>query len=291
MRTADASSYGNLIANLGRLSQRLQEVNEEISSGSKLNHLRNAPASSSEMVQIQSNLDRIDQYETNAGQADYFLKVSESALSSVFNLVSSIYANGSEAASDTTDENARATLAEEIRSQRDQILSLANTKIRGRYIFSGSQTDTAAYELNGNSAEYHGDNVVNSIEISNNLQVKANVPGSDAFKEIFNGIEQLLTATDANDVSGIKTALSQFSDGMSTLSRVRASLGVDLAKVEDSASARDSQQTFIQERQSQIGDADIAEAIVRLSQTQTAYQAALSAGSNINQINLFDFLG
>jgi flagellar hook-associated protein 3 FlgL len=291
MRTAESSCYRNLISNLNMLNRRLEKANEEITSGSKLNHLHDAPASSAEMVQLQTHLMEIDQYQTNADQSDYYLQVSESALNSVYDLVSAIYSRGSAAATGVADSSSRQTIAEEIRSQRDQILSLANTQIRGRYLFSGSQTATAAFTLNGDAAQYHGDSVVNTVDISNGLQLHANVPGSTAFNAVFNSVQQLLTAIDGGDIAAIQSALSTFAGSMSAVSRVRTSLGVDLAKIQDSALARQTQQTNIRERQSHIGDADMAEAIARLGQTQTALQAALTAGSQINQKNLFDYLG
>jgi flagellar hook-associated protein 3 FlgL len=117
------------------------------------------------------------------------------------------------------------------------------------------------------------------------------VPGSEAFGAVFDTVEQLLSAIDGGDVTAIRSALSPFSGAMSTISRVRTSLGVDLAKIQDSELARQTRQTNLRSRQSHIGDADMAEAISRLGQTQTALQAALTAGSQIGQRNLFDFLG
>jgi flagellin-like hook-associated protein FlgL len=40
-----------------------------------------------------------------------------------------------------------------------------------------------------------------------------------------------------------------------------------------------------------VEDADLAAAVTRLNQTQTALQAALGAGSQVRRLNLFDYLG
>jgi flagellin-like hook-associated protein FlgL len=61
----------------------------------------------------------------------------------------------------------------------------------------------------------------------------------------------------------------------------------------DSAkSILDSRETTLKEQRSKIEDVDMAKAVVQLNQTQTALQAAMSAGASaLQQSNLFDILG
>lgn len=291
MRISDMTSYRTLLDNLAMLNERAEQASEEVSSGRRLTHLHVAPADSAEMVRLNDQLSQLDQYQTNSDNSSYLLQTSESALNSVYDLVTSIYTRGSEAASGLIDANTRATLAAEIRSLRDQILSLANTEVRGRYIFAGSNVTAPAFTIAGDTAAYQGDAVINTITISDGLQVNQNIPGSAVFSPVFDTVATLLTAVDTGDQSAIKTALAQFAGTLGTVSQIRATQAVDLGKLQDSAVARQTQETNIKERQSHIGDADMAEAISRLSQTQTAMQAALTAGSLLRQRNLFDYIG
>ena len=290
MRISDAASYRNLLDNLNRLNSRLETATEQVSSGRRLNYLHDGPSAAAEMVQLNGQFAQIDQFQTNADQSNYLLQVSDTALASVYDLVTAIYTRGSEAASSLTDERSRATLAAEIRSQRDQILSLANTDVQGRFLFAGSQSASPAFSLSGDTAQYHGDNVINTVDISNGLSVNGNIPGSTAFQRVLETVEQLLAAIDAGDVTAIRSTLSGFADALSDVNKVRAALGVDLAKIEDSSLARQTQQTSIKTRQANISDADMTQAITDLTRAQTALQASLTAGSMIHRFNLFDFL-
>jgi flagellin-like hook-associated protein FlgL len=48
----------------------------------------------------------------------------------------------------------------------------------------------------------------------------------------------------------------------------------------------------MKEQRSQVEDTDMAKAVVQMNQTQTALQAAMSAGASVlQQSNLFDILG
>jgi flagellar hook-associated protein 3 FlgL len=291
MRISDAAGYRSLIDNLSTLNVQYEQANSEVSSGKRLTHLHVAPADSAEMVQLNSQLAQIDQFQTNSDQSNYFLQVSESTLNSVYDLVTSIYTRGSEAASSLSDSGTRATLTAEIRSQRDQILTLANTEVRGRYLFAGSKSANPAFTISGDTAHYQGDDHANAVDISNGLTVRTNIPGSTAFSPVFSTVESLLTAIDAGDTTAIRSALSNFAGTLATVGRVRTTLGVDLGKIQDAAVARQTQETSIKSRQSHISDVDMAEAISRLTQAQTALQASLSAGSLVQQRNLFDYIG
>jgi flagellin-like hook-associated protein FlgL len=75
------------------------------------------------------------------------------------------------------------------------------------------------------------------------------------------------------------------------LGQVRTRLGVDLGKLQDSEVALQMQETDINTRKAHVEDANLAEAITLLNQTQTALEATLKAGSLVRQLNLFDYLG
>jgi len=101
-----------------------------------------------------------------------------------------------------------------------------------------------------------------------------------------------LTAMDANDLSGIQTALGQFSSALSDLGQARGQIGSGLSALENIGTALTSRETNLKAEQSKIEDADLAQAAVHLKQTQTALETAISAGGSIlEQRNLFDILG
>ncbi len=290
MRITDTISYRNLLEGVGALNERLELASEQVASGKKLLHLHDSPADSSEMLQLKIETSQLDQYQTNADSAGFFLQMSDSSLSALYNLVTSIYTQGSAAANNFNDANAMASYRAEIQSQLDQAVSLANTQVRGRYIFAGSEVTAPAFTVSGGTVTYEGDNQVNTIDVGQGSLVRQNVPGSDAFSAVFSAVTSLLTAIDNGDQAGIQSALSQFSGALSQVNQVRAQIGVDLSRVQNSGLARQEEQTNIQTRQVQIGAADLAAALTEVNQVQTALKATLAVGSVIGQQNLFDYL-
>jgi flagellar hook-associated protein 3 FlgL len=291
MRVTDAISSRNILQNIAMLNERLERASEQASSGKKLLQLHDSPSASAEMVQLGQQMAQIDQYQTNAESGGFFLNVTDSTLNSLYNLVTSVYTRGSAAANSSNDAGTLAALAGEIQSQRDQIFSLANTQVRGRYIFAGANVAAPAYTIAGDTVTYQGDAEVNKLDIGNGLQVQENVPGSSVFDPVFTSVTALLTAVQGGDQNAIKSALGQFSGALSTLNQARARLGVDLGKLQDAAATRQDLQANIKARQSTISDADMAEAIAGINRTQTALQATLNIGSLLGKKNLMDYLG
>jgi flagellar hook-associated protein 3 FlgL len=292
MRITQLELYRNFLSDIETLNAGYSKASRQVSSGKKLMQLSDSPQGSADLVALSEKASKIDLYSSNIETASFFLGVTESALNEVHNLITSVYALGSQASSDAAGDDARTAIAVEIRSLRDQILALANSEALGRYIFSGSRVLTAPFELSGGSVLYHGDGEVNSIRVGEELELELGVPGSEAFDSIFVSIEALLTALDANDIEGIRNTLGQFSSSMSDLSKVRGRIGSQLSLLENAKANLESQQNILTTRRSQIEDADMAKAIMQMNQTQTALDAAISAGGAIlSQSNLFDILG
>ena len=292
MRITQSETYRNFISDLATLNDAYNKVSRQVSSGKSLNQLSDSPAGSADLLPLTDLAADIDQYRSSADTVSYFLGSADSALNEVNNIFTSIFSKGSEAASEIVGDDARATLAMEIRSLRDQILSLANSQVKGRYLFAGSLVASAPFVLEGDSVRYVGDDDINSVYVEEGTEVKTGVTGAETFSSIFSSIASLLSAMESNDTSAIGAALNQFKSAFSELGQARGKIGSSMNLIQDVQTRLDGQETNLKARRSKIEDADIAQAVVQLSQTKTALQTAISAGGSIlQQRNLFDILG
>jgi flagellar hook-associated protein 3 FlgL len=282
--------YRNLLDGAENLRENIESANQQISSGKKLNSLADSPSGSAELVDLRAELAGIDQYRENASSGGFFVNLGESVLSSAVDVVTAIYTRGSAGASSLYDTNSRTELAKEVRSLRDQLLSLANTESHGRHLFAGSLVTTAPFTISGDSVSYAGDLVQNRIDVGAGLQVQQNVAGSTAFLKAFSAVEQVLAALDNGDRAAMQAALGQFEDALADLTQTRAELGVSLSTIQRAASEQDSRELAIQNRQSKIEDANLAEAATQLKANETALEATFAAQTVAGQKTLFDYL-
>jgi flagellar hook-associated protein 3 FlgL len=283
-------TYRNLLAGAEDLRENIETANQQISSGKRLNSLADSPAGSAELVDLRAELAGIDQYRENAGSGGFFINLAESVLSSAYNTVTSIYTRGSAGASSLYNAASRTELAKEVRSLRDQLLSLANTEAQGRHVFAGSQVTTVPFALSGDTVTYQGDLVQNGIDVADGFQVQQNVAGSTVFSRAFSVVEQLLTALESGNQAAAQTALGQFSDALGDIGKARAELGVSLTAMQNVATEQDARELAIQERQGKIEDADLAQAISQLKANETTLEATFTARMVAGQRTLFDYL-
>src|SRR5262249_15791212 len=104
----------------------------------------------------------------------------------------------------------RRNSAAEVHQTLQQLLSLANTKLDGRYIFGGFKNDTAPFTDNGVSATYSGDSGDIKTVTGPSTTVTPNLTGNKVFQgvgitggeDLFDILHDLETALTANDVTG-----------------------------------------------------------------------------------------
>ncbi len=292
MRVTESIAYRNFLSDLSSLNENSNKALRAISSGKRLSSIRDSPSGSAYLVSLNDLESKIDQYTANAQDGAYFLRVADSALNEVHNLMTTIYTRGSQSCTETLSDEARALLAEEVRSLRDQILSLANSRARGRYIFAGSLIADAPFSIAGDSVNYRGDEDVNRVAVDTGTDVLQGVSGSTAFGSVFGTIEDLLTAMDGNDLAAIQDALGHFNEALSELGQVRAKIGMNIGLLEKIQTNLATSRTSLKEQKSRIEDADIAASVVDLNRIQTSLDAAISAGGALlGKRNLFDIIG
>jgi flagellar hook-associated protein 3 FlgL len=292
MRVTQSEIYRSFLSNIETLGDASNRAGRQVTSGKKLNQLKDSPSGSAELVSLTKLASDIDQYRSNKDKGSLYLNVADSSLNEVSNLISSIYNKGSQASADTVNDNARAALANDVRSLREQIVTLANSEVNGRYLFAGSLVTAPPFDLTTDTVAYNGDSGVNTIAVDKGTEVQMNFSGDAVFGSIFNSISSLLSGIDGNDTSSIKSSLEQFASVLTGLEQVRAKVGTNMNLLENVQTHLDSQEMSLKEQRSTVEDADMAQAVVQMNQTQTALQTAMSAGGSIlNQRNLFDILG
>jgi flagellar hook-associated protein 3 FlgL len=280
------------MSDIETLSDSASRFGRQVSSGKKLNQLKDSPSGSAELVSLTKRASENDQYLSNTSTGSLYLNVADSALNEVCTIISSIYTKGSEASTDTVNPDARAALANDIRSMREQMVTLANSEVNGRYLFAGALVTDAPFVLASDAVSYNGDGGISTIQVEKGTEVQMNFDGDAVFGSAFSSISSLLSAMDSNDPESIRSSLQQFAAMLSGLEQVRAQVGTNMGLLQNVQTRLDTQETSIKEQRSKVEDADMAQAVVQMNQTQTALQTAMTAGGRIlNQSNLFDILG
>jgi flagellar hook-associated protein 3 FlgL len=310
MRVTSNSYSETLINQLQTLQRRQGTLQTQIASGQRIQNASDDPLSANRILTLRDDSVANAQYQKNIQSHQDFATATNSALQSLQKIVNRAE-EISISADDLSSTGDLQSYGLEVGELIKQAIDIANTQFRGEYIFSGTKSNapaaTPAYDDKGHvqSVDFGGTSTLPSSEVAEGITVSSRIPaansagsgevglfsdgrtGADLFKHLVTLQNQLLN----NDRPGI-----------------RASTQADLKKDEDNVlyhvagngalqSHLDTMLNLNQDRKQSIdgdlsknADTDLSEAIVRLSQQQTAYQATLQSAGQVMSLSLLSFL-
>lgn len=288
----------NILADLNNVSGRLVHTQTKVASGKEITRPSDDPFEASRALALREDLEGVKQYQRNVADGQNWQESSELALSSVTDSVRRARDLLIQGASDGTDPVSKASIAGEIDQIIAGIKQTANATYRGRYLFSGTDTDRPAYAAGADDA-YKGNGSAIARQIGPGTSIEVNVLGSsvlgdgqaagdDKLLHVLRDIADHLRSGDSANLQN--SDLKRLDANADALLGVRALNGARTNRL-DAAVGRLAQveQTTLSQL-SETEDADIAKTLIDLHSQQAAYQAALRAGASIVQSSLMDFL-
>ena len=203
MRVTNQIQQTNALQNIFRITEDLFQANQRVATGKRINKPSDDPLGIQDTLTLRSSIAQIQQFNRNIDNNRLFLNTADTALDSVgLGIIRALeLAQGALGA--TSDAQTRANAAVEIQSILDQIILEANTQVKGRFIFGGTNLLNAPYQVNtlGLGAVYSGNADSLQVEVGPNLTVPITRPGSDVF------------GTDMNPAVNLNTLLSDLNGG------------------------------------------------------------------------------
>jgi flagellar hook-associated protein 3 FlgL len=270
-----------------------------VSSQNRLLKLSDDPVGLTQALNMRSSLSNIDQMERNISFGKSWLASSESAQTSVQNLVSDTKVLCVQMANATIGAAQRLSAAGAVEHNLKEIVALSNTEVCGRYIFAGSNTGTAAFTIDGNNdVTYNGNNNAFTVKIGRNASVEIGGDGQAVFQpsgaglsdDIFVIMKDLITALQGNDIAGIQTAMTNLDTFFDHNSAQISDVGSKMIRMEIRETVLSDSDISTRERLSLIEEPDMAEAILELKAKELAYQAALTATSRVLQLSIVNYM-
>jgi flagellar hook-associated protein 3 FlgL len=208
-RVSDSFVRERLIQQVQSDQIDLFKLQNELSTGSRLNQPSDDPSGALQAVSLQNLIAQKQQYQTNLQTNTNYLSASDAALMQVDSIVSNANGIALGAVGSTATDTQRQQAATQLQDSINQLLGLGNTVFGGRYIFSGSATNVKPFVQQGSGVVYQGDpKSIQSYADSGSLFV-TNVSGDSAF----GGFSQPLGGTDLNPILTGSTPLAQLNGG------------------------------------------------------------------------------
>jgi len=153
MRVSENVKYSTIVDNMFGVQDSYNQLVEKVASLKEINRPSDDAVGMTRVLNLRESIASIEQYSRNIESSQSWLTITESKLSAAGDLLVNAREVAVGQATGTADAQTRSTEAETIQQLIDEMLTLANAKYEGRYLFSGAKsTDTAPFSSTGRSA-------------------------------------------------------------------------------------------------------------------------------------------
>jgi flagellar hook-associated protein 3 FlgL len=301
-------SAAQFLADLTQTKATMARAQRELSSGLKFKDASDAPDQVSDILKLRADISRNTQVQSNLSNIKTQVDAAAEALASAELLVEQARTLAAQAVTGTQTAETRATIALQIQSIHDQLISAANSQVGNWYVFGGDASQSAPYAADTISPDVGGgvvqqttaqatrqiqDGLGNTFSVDVTAQQifdDQNPPGTPTAANVFVAINQLRVALQNNDLTGIQNSIGAVTQADDALNR---QLGVYGAAQNRVGAATDLSQKLAVDYQTALSskqDADMAQAITEFTQGQLQEQASLQARAQVPKTTLFDFL-
>ena len=172
MRVTPTITADNALNNIQQGRTKLDRLNEQISSGLNILRPSDDPITTRQILDLENSVKESDQYLSNITKANLWLKVTDTTLTGIADIIRAIKGVAATISSGTTDTTVRDTAVSQLKEFRAQLADLANTQLGEQYIFGGYKNTT--FSVAGDTS--NGSQIVSNVNVKN-LSVGMKVSG------------------------------------------------------------------------------------------------------------------
>ncbi len=205
--------YDNVSFALSRHSKAMAVLQEQASTGSRINRTSDDPSSGYQVLGLKSEERFLQNYMDLIEDTSGSLEIVSTVLESIVSDINDARLQITQIVGGIYGETERQRTADVLNDILEQIVSLANTQHNNRYLFSGNNSDTTPYAVtrtNGDitAVTYNGGSSDRVIEAAPGVDVTSNYAGDDLFGSdarqapVFTGDSGAAAGTGTSSVRG-----------------------------------------------------------------------------------------
>lgn len=313
-RIADIGVNSVFLQDILRNEGRLFEAQRQVSSGLKSQDFKGLGSDINQLVSLKSQRERADQYKSANEEIERRLALYDTVINEIRDLTQEYRDNILTA----INTNSGIVMRQQTEDLYDRLVALLQTKDNGRFIFSGSRTDTnplttAALTVSGleginadvskstgtASLVTQNNSTKASATVEQNLTVTYGILAEDVgadLIEVFRDFFEFETGSNfgnnltAAQITFLTNELATVNSELQDVDQIHAENGFRQKTIDDINTRHSDDITFLSILISDIEEIDTAEAIARLNQDQVALEASLAVTAQLTRLTLLDFI-
>lgn len=182
MRVSTGMMYDLGLRQMQSQTSSLLQTQQQISSGRRILTPADDPVAAARALEIRQSQSGNEQFLSNQAAATDRLRTAESRLTGIGDVMQYMRERAVQAGNAALGAQELGYIATDLKAQFDALVSLANSKdAQGDYVFSGFQTDTAAYAGAFGEVAYQGDSNSLNVQVSASRFMPVSFTGDDVF--------------------------------------------------------------------------------------------------------------
>lgn len=326
IRISQAQMIRSLVTGIQTNRRDVNKYSSETSSGLKVANPGDSTFAGT-ISSLQGLSERLTAYQSRVNYVQGYFTAQDDVLDSTLDLLTRAKEIASQGANATNGENERAALSAEVFQLRNQLVTLANTKFQGQYLYSGSRTDTQPYPIpataqytNGQGESlprygYAGNDATRTVEVAEGVSITMNTDGSRVFDNALWALDRLgralqgyRTEPDTGQPDGSGTAYvlpddveEQRADILAAIDLLDSAREVDINPERTDVAARlnriqtvesllKSNKLSTERVLSGFTDADIVDSATKLTMAEEALNASMSVTAKVMGLSILNYL-
>lgn len=291
MRTTASSTYRSIQLAIRQSNSRVDSLYLQASTGKKMTRASDDPTTVSKVSSARSAITGMDRYMENIEVAQDRMDTVDSYLDSAETIMARAREIAVAGVNGSLTDHDLQSYAEEVAALQEQMLSIANTRVDGKYLFAGFSDTTAPFS--GDPVTYSGTSDHKFLQIGPGQTVQTNITGDELFSDpvdIFDTLSTLQEALSSADTTAMGEQLDTLENAATQVTRQRSKMGNINARMEDSMSLMEDAKLQMQSTLSSYEDADLVEVLSDMTLAEESLEAALSVSTRVMSLSILDYL-
>lgn len=293
-----------LLLNLNRNARTMNDTQLQLATGRKINKPSDDPVGITYSLRYRADLSANEQYQKNVDDSLSWLEFNDTVMTQAGDVVQRLRELTVQGSSGTNPQEALNSINAEVKQLKGQLVDIANSQFKGKYIFNGQQYNVKPYDFplgTGGIPDYStaaniftDDGVIN-YAVGESVQLPINITGNEVFggnatDNIFSIIDRISNALASGNSSDVANELMGLDTRTNLMLATQAGIGAKTNRIELMENRLNDLEVNLTDLQSKTEDGDYAELLMNSKIQENIYNASLSVGSKIIQTTLVDFI-
>lgn len=303
MRVTANMSSDTSVYNIQQSRNRLDRLQESITSQQNVNRPSDDPIASRLLLDIGDKMKAFDQYNANIIKTQSWMKFQNTALTGMNDVMQQAKSLMNTIVNGSSDPLDRQNVNNQLVELKKQIIDMANTQYGDQYIFGGANNLVPPFNTANNT--YAGDGTERQVEIASNTSQTISITGdrlllgvganpSFGTINILQTFDDLIAAVGDSTTPSNPAAVATAVQALAPASRqifnaVNTNLS-RMTRVDSMAKMNENNKNTLTNVVGNVQNVDLVKLGVQINNEKNAFEASLSATAKLMQMSLLDFL-